>query len=131
MTTRSEPALFRPALDAGYHICRCATSDMGVTSYGGGRLRIDEGRLGVELDGRPLALTPTEWSLLLTLVRTPGRVIPRHELVDLALGRDIVRHQHNIDAHMKNLRRKLADRGGEIVETVRGVGYRLRLARDH
>ena len=106
-------------------------SEMGAASYGGGRLRIDEQRHGAELDGRPLALTPTEWTLLLTLVRTPGRVIPRHELVGLALRRDVARHEHNVDAHMKNLRRKLADRSGEIVETVRGVGYRLRLARDH
>jgi DNA-binding response OmpR family regulator len=128
MTTRSEPAILHTAQDASYHLARY---DMSVISYGGGRLRIDERRRDAEVDGRPLALTPTEWTLLLPLVRTPGRVVARHELVDLTLGRGVAGHEHNVDAHMKNLRRKLADRAGEIVETVRGVGYRLRLARDH
>jgi DNA-binding response OmpR family regulator len=105
-------------------------SDTSPTSYGGGRLRVDERSQAAELDGDRLVLTPTEWTLLNQLTRTPGRVIPRHELANVVLGRDFPGDERNIDAHMKNLRRKLADRSGEIVETIHGVGYRLRLSQD-
>lgn len=105
-------------------------SDESPTSYGGGRLRVDERRQAAELDGDRLVLTPTEWALLNLLARTPGRVIPRHELADVVHGRAFTGDERNIDAHMKNLRRKLADRSGEIIETIHRVGYRLRLPQD-
>src|SRR5690349_10302554 len=105
-------------------------SDESPASYGGGRLRVDQRSQAAELDGDRLILTPTEWALLSLLTRTPGRVIPRHELADSVLGRDFPGDARNIDAHMKNLRRKLANRSGEIVETIHGVGYRLRLSQD-
>src|SRR5689334_19075701 len=104
--------------------------DGSATSYGGGRLCVDEQRRAAELDGDPLALTPTEWALLNVLTRTPGRVVPRHELANAVLGRDFPGGERNIDKHVKNLRHKLADRSGDIVETIHGVGYRLRLAQD-
>jgi DNA-binding response OmpR family regulator len=105
-------------------------SDESPTSYGGGRLRVDKRSQAAELDGDRLILTPTEWTLLSLLTRTPGRVIPRQELAGFVLGRELPDDERNIDAHMKNLRRKLADRSGEIVETIHGVGYRLRLSQD-
>src|SRR5690349_2918815 len=106
-------------------------SEESLTSYGGGRLRVDERRHAAELDGDRLALTPTEWALLNVLTRAPGRVVPRHELANVVLGRDFPGDERNIDKHVKNLRHKLADRSGDVVETVHGVGYRLRLAQDH
>jgi DNA-binding response OmpR family regulator len=105
-------------------------SDESPTSYGGGRLRVDTRSQAAELDGDRLTLTPTEWALLSVLTCTPGRVVRRQEMAGFVLGRDLPGDERNLDAHMKNLRRKLADRSGEIVETIHGVGYRLRLSQD-
>jgi two-component system phosphate regulon response regulator PhoB len=71
-----------------------------------------------------LPLTPTEFRLLETLVRQPGRAFTRYDLMDAAVGDTIVL-ERTIDVHIKTLRRKLGDAGTHI-ETVRGVGYRFR-----
>ena len=72
-----------------------------------------------------LALTPTEFRLLETLLRQPGRAFNRHELMDAAIGEDAVVLERTIDVHVKSLRRKLGD-AADLIETVRGVGYRFR-----
>jgi two-component system alkaline phosphatase synthesis response regulator PhoP len=100
------------------------------TSYGGGRLRIDQARHEAVLAGAPLELTPTEWGLLTTLADTPGRVFSRYELVNRVRGYEFAGYERTIDSHVKNLRRKLGSHGSEIIETVLGVGYRLGLTRD-
>jgi two-component system phosphate regulon response regulator PhoB len=69
-------------------------------------------------------LTPTEFRLLETLIRQPGRAFTRHDLMDAAVG-DAIVLQRTIDVHIKSLRRKLGE-AGEHIETVRGVGYRFR-----
>ena len=102
----------------------------GPVSYGGGRLRIDESRHEAILDGRSLELTPTEWGLLTAMAVTPGRVYSRYELVNRVRGYEFAGYERSIDSHIKNLRRKLDDHDGEIVQTVLGVGYRLGLSRD-
>jgi two-component system alkaline phosphatase synthesis response regulator PhoP len=99
-------------------------------SYGGGRLRIDQARHEAVLAGEPLELTPTEWGVLTTLADVPGRVFSRYELVNRVRGYEFAGYERTIDSHVKNLRRKLGPGGGEIVETVLGVGYRLGLTRD-
>jgi len=96
-----------------------------VSTYGGGRLRIDEVRHKAWLDGAVLELTPTEWGLLTALAVAPGRVFSRYELVNRVRGYEFAGYERTIDSHVKNLRRKLGDAAGEIVETVLGVGYRL------
>jgi two-component system alkaline phosphatase synthesis response regulator PhoP len=96
-----------------------------------GRLRIDETRHEARLDGVALELTPTEWGLLIALAATPGRVFSRYELVNRVRGYEFAGYERTIDSHVKNLRRKLGDTGGEIVETVLGVGYRFGWSRDH
>lgn len=106
-----------------------ATSD-GISSFGGGRLRIDEQRHEAELSGRRLDLTPTEWGLLTTMAGAPGRVFSRYELVNRVRGYEFAGYERTIDSHVKNLRRKLGDDGEGIVETVVGVGYRIGLSRD-
>lgn len=58
---------------------------------------------------------------------TPGRVFSRYELVNRVRGYEFTGHERSIDSHVKNLRRKLGDRDGRIVETVLGVGYRMSL----
>ncbi|HEU4543675.1 MAG TPA: response regulator transcription factor [Jiangellaceae bacterium] len=101
----------------------------GVSSFGGGRLVIDEQRHTAELDGVHLDLTPTEWGLLTTMASAPQRVYSRYELVNRVRGYEFAGYERTIDSHVKNLRRKLGA-GSEIIETVLGVGYRLILPKD-
>ncbi|TQJ92105.1 response regulator transcription factor [Streptomyces sp. SLBN-31] len=101
-----------------------------LQSYGGGRLRVDEGRHEVVLEGAAVELTPTEWGLLTTLAAVPGRVYSRYELVNRVRGYEFAGYERTIDSHVKNLRHKLGARGPELVETVLGVGYRLGWSRD-
>ena len=75
--------------------------------------------------GKPLPLTRSEFRLLDTLIRQPGRVFDRSELIDAALGEDTMVMERTIDVHIRALRRKLGPHA-DVVETVRGVGYRFR-----
>ena len=102
----------------------------GATTFGGGRLRIDEDRHEAWLDGERLELTPSEWGLLTTLAGTPGRVFSRYELVNRVRGYEFAGYERTIDSHVKNLRRKLGSEAADIVATVLGVGYRLGWSRD-
>jgi two-component system phosphate regulon response regulator PhoB len=72
-----------------------------------------------------LDLTPSEFGLLEALVRQPGRVFSRSELIDAALGGDSLVLERTIDVHVRALRKKLGDHA-DLVETVRGIGYRFR-----
>jgi two-component system alkaline phosphatase synthesis response regulator PhoP len=102
----------------------------GATTFGGGRLRVDENRHEAWLDNGRLDLTPTEWGLLTTLASTPGRVFSRYELVNRVRGYEFAGYERTIDSHVKNLRHKLGSAAGDVVETVLGVGYRLGWPRD-
>jgi DNA-binding response OmpR family regulator len=104
-----------------------------ATTFGGGRLRIDEDRHEVRVDGRLVSLTPTEWGLLTALAASPGRVLSRYELVNRVRGYDFAGYERTVDSHVKNLRHKLcgcAAADHRIVETVMGAGYRLAVTRD-
>ena len=72
-----------------------------------------------------LDLTPSEFSLLDVLIRQPGRAFSRAELIDAALGSDTIVLERTIDVHIRALRQKLGPYC-DVVETVRGVGYRSR-----
>src|SRR3954470_5632368 len=74
--------------------------------------------------GEELPLTPTEFRLLEVLLRQAGRAFTRYELMDAAIGEDAVVLERTIDVHIKSLRKKLGG-AGELIETVRGVGYRF------
>ncbi|MBI3822933.1 MAG: response regulator [Planctomycetes bacterium] len=87
-------------------------------------IRIDKRAHQVTVDEQPITLTPTEFRLLETLMKQPGRAFTRHDLMDAAVG-DAIVLERTIDVHVKSLRRKLGDTGAHI-ETVRGVGYRFR-----
>ena len=102
----------------------------GPATYGEGRLRIDEPKHEAWLDGRELDLTPTEWGLLVAVAANPERVFSRYELVNRVRGYEYSGYERTIDSHVKNLRRKLGSGGADVLETVLGVGYRLRLRRD-
>jgi two-component system phosphate regulon response regulator PhoB len=72
-----------------------------------------------------MELTPSEFRLLDTLIRNPGRAFDRSELIDSALGADTLVLERTIDVHIRSLRKKLGNQA-EMVQTVRGVGYRFR-----
>jgi DNA-binding response OmpR family regulator len=93
-------------------------------------LEIDEGRRLVRVDGVPVDLTALEFNLLALLAREPGIVVPRQGLLDALWGPEFVGDDHLVDVHIANLRRKLGDEPANprFVETVRGVGYRVREA---
>jgi DNA-binding response OmpR family regulator len=91
-------------------------------------LEVDEARRSVRVDGSPVDLTALEFDLLAALARAPGIVIRRQALLDQVWGAEFVADDHLVDVHIANLRRKLGDDPTQprFVETVRGVGYRLR-----
>ncbi|HMF15430.1 MAG TPA: winged helix-turn-helix domain-containing protein [Gemmataceae bacterium] len=88
-------------------------------------VRIDRVRHRAYVEGKELDLTPTEFRLLESLLRQPGRAFTRSQLMDAAIGEGAVVLERTIDVHVKSLRRKLGE-AGEYIETVRGVGYRFR-----
>jgi DNA-binding response OmpR family regulator len=86
---------------------------------------VDRERHRVTVEDKPLDLTPSEFGLLEALVRQPGRVFSRSELIDAALGGDSLVLERTIDVHIRSLRKKLGPHA-VLVETVRGIGYRFR-----
>lgn len=93
--------------------------------YRVGGLEVDLDRYLARCDGAEVDLTPSELRLLAALARDPGRVLQRLELLAAAAEGDTLADERTVDAHVKNLRRKLGACGDRL-ETVRGVGYRLR-----
>ena len=89
-----------------------------------GPIAIDADRHVVEVDGRAVALTVTEYRLLSALAAARGRVLTRSRLIDQGMGIRAVVTDRTIDVHLASLRRKLGGARG-CVRTVRGVGYRL------
>jgi two-component system phosphate regulon response regulator PhoB len=87
-------------------------------------VRIDRVRHRAYVDDRELDLTPTEFRLLECMLRQPGRAFTRHQLMDAAIGEGAIVLERTIDVHIKTLRKKLGT--NELIETVRGVGYRFR-----
>jgi DNA-binding response OmpR family regulator len=108
------------------------TAAQGVTSYGGGELVIDEPQRLATVRGAAVALTPTEWGVLVALATVPGRVYSRFELINRVRGYEFEGYERTVDSHVKNLRRKVEDdpANPQIVQTVLGGGYRLGLTRD-
>lgn len=96
-------------------------------SFDGGALEIDTVQHEVRRDGVVVELTPNEYRLLVTLARYPGRVYSRFELINRVQGYDFEGYERTIDAHVKNLRKKIEPdpKHPRYVETVFGVGYRL------
>ena len=92
-----------------------------------GDLEIDVPRMHVTVDGRSVELTPSEFRVLLTLAKEPGRVFTRGQLLDTLHGVAFESYERAIDAHVKNIRRKIEPDEGppRYVQTVYGVGYRF------
>lgn len=85
---------------------------------------VDRRRYKAAVGEEPLDLTRSEFRLLDTLIRQPGRVFDRAELIDAALGEDTMVLERTIDVHVRALRKKLGPYA-DVIETVRGVGYRF------
>ena len=86
---------------------------------------LDRKRHRAVVGNRNLDLTRSEFKLLETLIRQPGRAFDRSELIDAALGEDTLVLERTIDVHIRALRKKL-DEQADLIETVRGVGYRFK-----
>ncbi|MHB8487589.1 MAG: response regulator transcription factor [Candidatus Dormibacteria bacterium] len=96
-------------------------------SFDSGSLEIDTVEHEVRVGGEPVDLTPNEYRLLLTLARYPGRVYSRFQLIHHVQGYEYDGFERTIDAHVKNLRKKIEpdSKHPRYVETVVGVGYRM------
>jgi two-component system alkaline phosphatase synthesis response regulator PhoP len=90
-----------------------------------GAVTIDPPRHDVCVDGESVRFTATEFRLLHFLAARPGRVYERDELMRRVLGDDAIRLDRNIDVHVRAIRRKLGAHR-DLIETIRGVGYRCR-----
>ncbi len=87
-------------------------------------LVVDPDRYEVSVAGKVVALTLTEFNILYTLARRPGRVFTRYQIVDAIHGSDYLVTDRAVDVQIVSLRKKLGSHA-KYVETVRGVGYRL------
>lgn len=96
-----------------------------------GDLTLHGGTRSVLLDGRPITLTSTEFSILEILLNEAGHVVSKSNLLERALSKPLGRFDRSLDMHVSNLRRKLGPLtdGGERIKTVRGVGYQYLQAR--
>jgi DNA-binding response OmpR family regulator len=115
LTARVRAVLRRHAGDAGADLIRA------------GDLVLDVPRLRVDVAGRGVTLTATEFQLLTAMARQPGRVFTRSQLLDAIHGVAFESYERAIDAHVKNIRRKIEPnaRAPRYLLTVYGVGYRL------
>lgn len=96
-------------------------------SYNGGDLILDFGKDLVLKDQIPVNLTPTEFNILTTLIKFPGKVFTREELIEFALGSGFEGFDRAVDSHIKNLRQKIEDnpRSPKYVLTIHGKGYKF------
>lgn len=95
----------------------------GILEYG--TIQIDQPRHLVKVNGEAVDLTATEYKLLVFLAKRPGWVFTRQQIVDNVRGEDYAVTERSVDVQVVGLRKKLGDQA-ELIETVRGVGYRAR-----
>lgn len=113
---------------------RAQKGDMsgGPLSFNDGLLIMDGQTYEVKKRGVLLSLTPTEFKVLYALSSYPGKVFTREDLVENALGYQFEGYERSIDAHIKNIRRKIEDdpKNPALILTIYGVGYRFSGKRD-
>lgn len=93
-----------------------------------GPLKLDVEQPTCNLSGQSIPLTPYEHKILRRLLEQPSRILSRGQLIALLYGNDAAVGPKAIDVHVHNLRAKLGDETGKMIETVRGFGYRFSLA---
>lgn len=89
-----------------------------------GTVTLDEGRHSVAVAGKPVSLTLKEYELLKLFMENPGRVFTRDHILAAVWNLDYVGETRTVDVHVGTLRTKL-DKGGDLIQTVRGVGYKM------
>ncbi len=106
---------------------RCTRTADSMAPVAVGDLSIDPDRRAVHVAGESVHLTRTEFDILLTLASHPGRVYTRLQLLDAASGDAFEGYERTMDAHVKNIRKKLGDdsKHPRYIRTVFGVGYKL------
>src|SRR5579875_2012024 len=92
-----------------------------------GPIVMDDARRVVTVNGEELELTVKEYELLKLFMLNAGRVLPRSLILDRVWGYDFYGTDNNVEVYVGYLRRKLGDRGHSMIETVRGVGYRMNI----
>lgn len=97
------------------------TTRHSITLHG---IEIDRTQHAARVDGNLLDLTPTEFRMLWTLMSQPGRPFSRNELMETSRGEDANSLERTIDVHVRSLRKKMGETA-DLIETVRGVGYRF------
>ena len=93
--------------------------------YEVGALRLDPESASVTVDGRPIALSATEFKLLVALAEAGGTALSRERLRDRIWGVGFAVTPRTVDVHLKRLREKMGDAGPALIKTVRGIGYKL------
>ena len=106
---------------------RLEVEDFDEAILEGGRVRMDVDRHTVEVDGTPVPMPLKEFELLELLMRNPGRVLTRGQLIDRVWGSDYFGDTKTLDVHIKRIRSKIELQPSEPVQlvTVRGLGYRF------
>ncbi|WP_284645690.1 response regulator transcription factor [Paenibacillus silviterrae] len=92
-----------------------------------GSLSIDIPKHAAYIDHQAISLTPTEFKLLCTLAKHPGRVYSRMDLLEMALGDEYAGYERSIDTHIRNLRKKIENdfSNPKLIVTVHGIGYKF------
>lgn len=103
---------------------KAAAQEAGGEMLVAGNIRIDRIKHRVLVGDSAVDFTPSEFRLLETLARQPGRAFDRNELIESALGDDTLVLERTIDVHIRSLRKKLGE-SSKYIQTVRGIGYRF------
>ncbi len=96
-----------------------------LMTYQQGRMIIYPGQMKVEVDGEDVLLTRTEFDILLTLARNPGQVLSRDQLAEKVMGLEFKGFDRTIDAHIKNIRKKIGLKRNQLIYTIYGAGYKF------
>ena len=91
-----------------------------------GDLEIDPGSYSVKISGVPITLTKKEFNIITFLAKRKGRVITRDILLNEIWGEQVVVVDRTVDVHIRNIREKFGSKHENLIETIKGVGYRIR-----
>ena len=90
-----------------------------------GKLVLNDGTRQVHLSDTPIELTTREFDLLKLLMQHPNQVLPRDKILDQVWGYNFYGDENNVEVYIRYLRQKLGDEDRQLIQTVRGVGYRI------